>query len=157
MMFSHVNGNGEAIMVNVGEKKITKRTARAMARVYMKKDTLEEIRRDKMKKGDVLGCARIAGIMAAKKTYELIPLCHSIPIESVQINLQLDFDKSCVYIESEASCSFKTGIEMEALTAAMVSALTVYDMCKAIDREMVVSDVMLLEKTGGKSDYINKK
>lgn len=157
MSFSHVNEKGEAIMVDVGEKIIIRRMAKAMSRVFMKRQTLELIASDGMKKGDVLGCARIAGIMAAKKTAELIPLCHSLPIESVTVELKLNYEKLCVDIETTAICSYKTGIEMEALTAVTVSALTVYDMCKAVDKEMVIADVTLLEKTGGKSDINREK
>ena len=153
MDFTHVNKKGEAEMVDVGAKHVTTRHARAMSRVYMKKETLDLIASDNMKKGDVLGCARVAGIMAGKRTSELIPLCHTIPLESVKVDLKLDYEKLCVDIQAEASCSYKTGVEMEALTAALVAALTVYDMCKAVDKEMMISDAVLLGKTGGKSDY----
>lgn len=150
--FTHLNKNGEAIMVDVGEKKITERTARAFAKLKMKAETLERLLSSELKKGDGLAAARIAGIMAAKKTSELIPLCHNIPIESVEISFDNN-GKDELYIYSFAKCSYKTGIEMEALTAVSVAALTVYDMCKAIDRGMKIEDVHLIEKTGGKSDY----
>lgn len=156
MGFSHINEKGEAIMVDVSEKAVTKRVAKAMSRVYMKQQTLELIASNGMKKGDVLGCARVAGIMAGKKTTELIPLCHTLPLESIKIDFMLNYEKMSVDIVSTASCSYKTGVEMEALTAAAVSALTVYDMCKAVDKDMIISDVTLLEKIGGKSD-INKE
>lgn len=152
MELTHINKNGEALMVDVGEKQITDRTARAFAKVKMQSETLEKLLSANLKKGDGLSAARIAGIMAAKKTWELIPLCHNIPIESVKI----DFDNNGnneLYITSTAKCSFKTGIEMEALTAVSVAALTIYDMCKAIDRSMLICEIKLLDKTGGKSDY----
>lgn len=150
--FSHLNKNGEAVMVDVGEKKITERTAKAFAKVKMKPETLGKLLASELKKGDALAAARIAGIMAAKKTSELIPLCHNIPIESVELSFNNN-GKDELYIYSFARCRYKTGIEMEALTAVSVAALTVYDMCKAIDRGMKIEDIHLLEKTGGKSDY----
>lgn len=149
---THLNKNGEAIMVDVGEKKITERTAKAFAKVKMQPETLKKLLSSGLKKGDGLAAARIAGIMAAKRTFELIPLCHNIPIESVELSFD-DNGKDELYIYSFAKCSYKTGIEMEALTAVSVAALTVYDMCKAIDRGMRIEDIHLLEKTGGKSDY----
>ena len=150
--FTHLNKNGEAIMVDVGEKKITERTAKAFAKIKMRSETLEKLLSSELKKGDGLAAARIAGIMASKRTFELIPLCHNIPIESVEIHFDNN-GKDELYIYSTANCSYKTGIEMEALTAVSVAALTVYDMCKAIDRKMKIEDIHLLEKTGGKSDY----
>lgn len=150
--FSHLNKNGEAIMVDVGEKQVTDRTAKAFARLIMQPETLGKLLASGLKKGDGLAAARIAGIMAAKKTSELIPLCHNIPIESVEISFENNGQDE-LYIYASAKCSYKTGIEMEALTAVSVAALTVYDMCKAIDRGMKISDIHLLEKTGGKSDY----
>lgn len=150
MELTHINENGEAVMVDVGDKDVTRRTARAFAKVTMQPETLKKLLAADLKKGDGLSAARIAGIMAAKRTWELIPLCHNIPIEKVTV----DFEHNGVnelYIYTFAVCSYKTGIEMEALTAASVAALTVYDMCKAIDRSMTVSEIRLLEKTGGKS------
>ena len=152
--FTHLNKKGEALMVDVGEKNVTSRTARARASLKMKESTLRALLSSELKKGDGLATARIAGIMGGKKTSELIPLCHNIPIDSVEIT----FDNNGadeLYITSTAKCSYKTGIEMEALTAASVTALTVYDMCKAIDRKMEIKEIKLLEKTGGKSDFIN--
>lgn len=152
MDLTHLNKSGEAVMVDIGEKNVTERTAKAFAKVKMKSETLEKLLSANLKKGDALSAARIAGIMAAKKTFELIPLCHNIPMESVEISFDNNGkDELCVY--SAAKCSYKTGIEMEALTAVSVAALTVYDMCKAIDRGMVIEEIKLLEKTGGKSDY----
>ncbi len=152
--FTHLNKNGEAVMVDVGEKKVTQRTAKAFAKVKMQRETLQKLLNAELKKGDGLAVARIAGIMAAKRTSELIPLCHNIPIDSVEITFD-DNGEDELYIYSLAKCSYKTGIEMEALTAASVTALTVYDMCKAIDRKMEIREVRLLEKTGGKSDFKN--
>lgn len=151
---THLNKNGEAIMVNVGEKAVTQRTAKAFAKIDMAKDTLEKLLTSELKKGDGLGCARIAGIMAAKRTWELIPLCHNVPIDSVEITFDNNGENE-LYIYSTANCTYKTGIEMEALTAVSVAALTVYDMCKAIDKKMVIGEIKLLEKTGGKSDFKN--
>ena len=128
--FTHLNKKGEALMVNVGDKSITHRTAKAFAELKMEKETLQKLLTSELKKGDGLATARIAGIMAAKRTWELIPLCHNIPIDSIEIDFS-DNGENELYITSTAKCSYKTGIEMEALTAVSVSALTVYDMCKA--------------------------
>lgn len=152
--FTHLNKKGEALMVDVGAKDVTTRTARAFAKVKMEKETLQKLLASQLKKGDGLTAARIAGIMAAKRTWELIPLCHNIPIDSVEITFE-DNGENELYIYSTAKCTYKTGIEMEALTAVSVSALTVYDMCKAIDRKMEIKEIKLLEKTGGKSDFKN--
>lgn len=150
MELTHLNKNGEAIMVDIGEKDITRRTAAAYARIKMQPQTLEKLLNSELKKGDGLAAARIAGIMGAKKTSELIPLCHVIPIEKVEIHFDNNGTDE-LYIYSDAVCTYKTGIEMEALTAVSTAALTVYDMCKAIDRSMVIEEIKLLEKTGGKS------
>ena len=150
--FTHLNKSGEAIMVDVGDKNITQRTAKAQATLKMNSETLKKLLNSELKKGDGLAAARIAGIMGAKRTWELIPLCHNIPIESVEITFS-DNGNDELYIYSVAKCSYKTGIEMEALTAVNIAALTVYDMCKAIDRAMEIKNVRLIEKTGGKSDY----
>ena len=139
-------------MVDVGEKTVTQREAVAAATVIMQPDTLQKLLNSELKKGDALQTARIAGIMAAKRTDELIPLCHNIPIESIKIEFENNGEDR-LYIRATLRCSYKTGIEMEALTAASVAALTVYDMCKAIDRGMSVTDVRLVSKTGGKTDY----
>lgn len=152
--FTHLNKKGEALMVNVGDKSITHRTAKAFAKLKMEKETLQKLLTSELKKGDGLATARIAGIMAAKRTWELIPLCHNIPIDSIEIDFS-DNGENELYITSTAKCSYKTGIEMEALTAVSVSALTVYDMCKAIDRKIEIREIKLLEKTGGKSDFKN--
>ena len=151
---THLNKNGEAVMVDVGEKDVTRRTATAFAKIKMQKETLEKLLSSSLKKGDGLATARIAGIMGAKKTSELIPLCHNIPIESVEITFE-NTGEDELYIYCTGKCSYKTGIEMEALTGASVAALTIYDKCKAIDRKMEIREVKLLSKTGGKSDFRN--
>ncbi len=151
-MLTHLNEKGEAVMVDVGEKAVTARTATATATVRMQKQTLEKLLAADLKKGDGLSAARIAGIMAGKKTSELIPLCHNIPIERITVDFEQK-DETRLAVIANAKCTYKTGVEMEALTAASVAALTIYDMCKAIDRGMVIEDVRLLEKHGGKSDY----
>lgn len=149
--FSHVDASGEAIMVDVGGKQETERVARACAWVRMQPKTLEMILEGKHHKGDVFATARIAGIQAAKRTWELIPLCHPLMLSSVKVELTPDTESSRVRIESICKLTGKTGVEMEALTAASVAALTLYDMCKAVDKGMVIESVQLLEKTGGKS------
>ena len=151
-MLTHLNQEGEAVMVDVGGKDVTARTAAAYARIRMKRETLEALLSANLKKGDGLAAARIAGILGAKKTSELIPLCHNIPIEKITVDFERIGDTALAVIV-RAKCTYKTGIEMEALTGASVAALTVYDMCKAIDREMVIEEIRLLKKTGGKSDY----
>lgn len=138
-------------MVDVTAKAITKRRAKARGSVTMAKATLNLIEKGQMTKGNVLGAAKIAGIMAAKKTGELIPLCHPLEITSVCLDLKIDRKKSRVVIKSEVKTTGKTGVEMEALTAVSVAALTIYDMCKAADKKMVIGEIMLVEKTGGKS------
>lgn len=138
-------------MVDVGDKADTERHAIACATVRMKQETLDAILVGNSKKGDVIGTARVAGIMAAKKTYELIPLCHPLLLTKVSIDIEPDHSLPGLQIRALARVTGKTGVEMEALTAASVASLTIYDMAKAIDREMVISDIRLLEKTGGKS------
>ena len=156
MELTHLDENGKAMMVDVGEKDVTIRTARALASVKMKNETLQKIKAAELKKGDALAAARIAGIMAAKRTFELIPLCHNIPIENARIEFD-DNGEDELYIRSLLRCNYKTGIEMEALTAVSVAALTIYDMCKAIDRAMVIKEIRLVGKTGGKSgDFHNE-
>ena len=150
MSLTHIDDNGAARMVDVGEKEVTRRSASAQAVVSMQPETLSLILSGGMPKGDVVACARIAGIMAAKRTWELIPMCHPLPIEGIEMEITPISDTD-VRIVSTLRCTHKTGIEMEALTAASVAALTLYDMCKAVDRGMVIRDVMLLRKSGGKS------
>ena len=150
MFLTYIDDNGAARMVDVGEKEVTRRLASAQAVVSMQPETLSLILSGGMPKGDVFACARIAGIMAAKRTWELIPMCHPLPIEGIEMEITPISDTD-VRIVSTLRCTHKTGIEMEALTAASVAALTLYDMCKAVDRGMVIRDVMLLRKSGGKS------
>ena len=152
MTLTHTDEEGRARMVDVGDKPVTTRTAVASGFVRMAADTVEAIRERRTPKGDPLEVARLAGIMAAKRTSELIPLCHTLPLNHADV--QLDLRADGVAIIATASTESKTGVEMEALTAASVAALTVYDMCKAIDKAMVISDVRLESKTGGRSgDY----
>ena len=150
MELTHLDETGAARMVDVGEKAVTRRTACAQSVITMKPETLRMICEDRAPKGDVFACARIAGIMAAKKTSELIPMCHPIPIESVKIDIEAVSDTQ-VRIISTLRCSHKTGIEMEALTATSIAALTIYDMCKAVDRGMRIDQPLLLHKDGGRS------
>lgn len=154
--FTHFDKAGKARMVDVSDKPVTKREAVAKGLVSMKKSTLELIKNSKVSKGDVLGVARVAGIMAAKKTSELIPMCHPLNIASVEIDFNIDAKNSSIYIESRAKITGNTGVEMEALAAVAVAALTIYDMCKAVDRGMIISDIMLLEKSGGKSGIFKR-
>jgi len=149
---SHFDAQGASRMVDVGEKDCTARVARASGRVRMRPETLQLIRDRRLAKGDVVEVARLAGIMAAKRTADLIPLCHPLPIDAV--SLALDFpDATCVAIEAEVRVRGRTGVEMEALVAVSVAALTIYDMCKSVDRQMVVERVRLEEKAGGKSGH----
>jgi cyclic pyranopterin phosphate synthase len=148
---THFDESGNAHMVDVGAKEVTERVATARATIVMQPATLKLIRDKKAAKGDVLTVAQLAGIMAAKKTPDLIPLCHPLALSSVAVVLTLDEARSAVDIEATCKLKGRTGVEMEALTAASVAALTVYDMCKAVDRGMVISEVKLLHKSGGKS------
>ena len=154
---THFDDNGNPSMVDINAKENTVRVAIATGKVKMNSETLQKIFDIKIKKGDVLSVAKLAGIMAAKKTDQLIPLCHSIPLSYVNIDLEPDIKNSCIKIKSEASLVGKTGVEMEALTAISVASLTIYDMCKSVDREMVISDIKLIHKSGGKSGEFNAK
>lgn len=147
--FTHFNDQGRARMVNVAEKETTSRTAVAGARVLVSRETFDLIRSGGMKKGDVLTVAQIAGVMGAKKTPDLIPMCHPVQINGIDLALSLDEERFAVDIKATVSCEGKTGVEMEALTAALTAALTVYDMCKAVQKDIVITDIRLLEKTGG--------
>lgn len=151
-MLTHLNKNGEANMVDVGEKAVTVRTALAVGRILMQKATMEALLSAQLKKGDAFAAARIAGIQGGKRTAELIPLCHTIPIDKIDIRFEQE-SETALLIYAEAKCTYKTGVEMEALTAVSVAALTIYDMCKAMDRGMTIEEIRLLRKTGGKSDY----
>jgi len=154
---THFDQRGNAHMVDVGAKEITERVAVARASVTMQAATIKLIATNKAKKGDVLAVAQLAGIMAAKKTSDLIPLCHPLALSSVDVKLSIDAKRRAVDIEATCRLKGRTGVEMEALTAASVAALTVYDMCKAVDRGMVISGVKLLHKSGGKSGVFNAR
>lgn len=148
---THFNQKGEAHMVDVREKSSTHRVAIADGRIKMLPETLKHIESGTHKKGDVLGIARIAGIMAAKKTSELIPLCHPLPLSHIEINLETKPEDNTVYCQAHVETTGKTGVEMEALQAVQTSLLTIYDMCKSVDRGMTIESIGLLEKSGGKS------
>ena len=152
---SHFDDSGASRMVDVGAKPVTARVARASGRVVMQPETLARIQERGFAKGDVLEVARLAGIMAAKRTSELIPLCHTLPLEAVTIAFSFP-DAATVAIEAEVRITAKTGVEMEALTAVSVAALTIYDMCKAIDRKMTIEQVRLEEKSGGRSGHFRR-
>jgi cyclic pyranopterin phosphate synthase len=143
--FTHTNEEGKAVMIDIGNKKIQLRIAKARGHISMAGETIRLIKENLMKKGDVFTVAQIAGINAAKATSSLIPLCHNIALDKVKIELAAD--KTGVQVESEIKCSGKTGVEMEALTAVTVSLLTVYDMCKAVDKKMIIDRIELIEKT----------
>jgi cyclic pyranopterin phosphate synthase len=148
---THFDAQGNAVMVDVSGKDVTERVAVAQCSVFMQPATLKRILDRDIKKGDVLGIARVAGIMAAKRTHELIPLCHPLPLSAVTVDLVADAARNCVDITATAKVTGRTGVEMEALTAAAVAGLTVYDMCKAIDRGMTITALALRHKSGGKS------
>ncbi len=150
---THFNQAGEAHMVDVGSKAVTDRIAVAAGTISMLPETFTLIEQGGHKKGDVLGIARIAGIMAAKKTSDLVPLCHPLALSKVSIEFELDAEQSAVHCQALVGTSGQTGVEMEALTAVQVCLLTIYDMCKAVDRGMVMSNIRLLEKAGGKSGH----
>ena len=155
--FTHFNESGRAKMVDVSEKSETSRTAVAAGRVRMNRETFELVRSGGMKKGDVLGAAQIAGIMAAKRTPDLIPMCHTLLLSGVDMAFDLNDADCTVDITATVRCQGVTGVEMEALTAVSVAALTVYDMCKAVQKDMESTDIRLLEKTGGKSGTYRKR
>jgi len=152
---THFDKNGNPSMVDINQKDSTVRVAIATGKIIMKANTLKKILDLEIKKGDVLNVAKLAGIMAAKKTDQLIPLCHSIPLSYVNVDLEPNIEESSVKITAEASLVGKTGVEMEALTAVSVAGLTIYDMCKAIDREMIITNIKLIHKSGGKSGEFN--
>ena len=152
---THLDDGGRADMVDVSGKPVSERFARAACRVSMKPATLQLIREGDIKKGDVFSVARIAGIMAAKRAAELIPLCHPLPLDKIGLDLQINEADSCIEVRASVKTSGSTGVEMEALTAVSVAALTIYDMAKAVDRGMRISDIRLLEKRGGtRGDYL---
>lgn len=156
--FTHFNEDGRAKMVDVGPKGISRRTATAAGRVLVNPETFRLIRSGGMKKGDVLTVAQVAGVMGAKRTPELIPMCHPILIDGIDLSLRLDEARCSVEIEATVSCDGRTGVEMEALSAVSAAALTVYDMCKAVQKDMVITDIRLLRKTGGvHGDFIREE
>lgn len=154
---SHLDSSGHARMVDISGKPSTEREAVARGSVTMKKETLCLIENKGVPKGDVLGVARVAGIMAAKKTPELIPMCHTLNLASVRLDFRFNRKQGRITIESTVKNTGQTGVEMEALTAVAAAALTIYDMCKAVDREMVISDILLVEKRGGKSGVFRRQ
>ena len=147
--FTHFNDQGRAKMVDVGEKPISQRTAVAAGRVLVNEHTYALIQSGGVKKGDVLTVAQIAGVMGAKHTPDIVPMCHPILVDGINLELHLDEQRKSVEIRASVSCDGRTGVEMEALTAVATAALTVYDMCKAVQRDMVIADIRLVEKTGG--------
>jgi cyclic pyranopterin phosphate synthase len=158
MSFTHFNEDGKAKMVDVSDKKVTERVAVATGSVKMSNEALVGVIHGQMKKGDVLAVAQVAGIMGAKKTSDLIPMCHNLFISGADIRFNIDFEDNRIHIEATVKTSGQTGIEMEALTAVSTAALTIYDMCKAVDKTMVIEDIKLVKKTGGKSGvYIRKE
>lgn len=154
--FTHFDDDGNAVMVDVGGKAETTRIARAAGRVSMSRKAFELVRSGSMAKGDVLGVARVAGIMAAKKVDQLIPLTHPLMIDAATVDFSFDDSDCAIDIEATVRISGRTGVEMEALTAVSIAALTIYDMCKAVDKTMVISEIRLLEKTGGKSGHFQR-
>jgi cyclic pyranopterin phosphate synthase len=150
---THFDAEGQAHMVDVGEKTETRRQARAGGSIFMQPETLTLIRSGSSKKGDVLGIARIAAIQGSKRTSDLIPLCHPIALTKVSVEFEIDVERNAVHCLAIAECFGRTGVEMEALTAASVGLLTIYDMCKAVDRGMRIEGIRLLEKIGGKSGH----
>lgn len=151
MKLTHIDENGRAKMVDVGEKEDTQRVAVAGASIQMAPETLSMIKEGKMKKGDVLSVAQVAGIMGVKRTSELIPMCHQILISGVEMDFRVDEENSMIHIEVTVKTIGKTGVEMEALQGVTIAALTIYDMCKAVDKDMVISNIRLIKKIGGKS------
>jgi len=155
--FTHFNEEGRAKMVNVGEKPDTERVAVAVGFIEMAPKTLEMIKQGKAKKGDVLSVSQVAGIMAAKNTPEIIPMCHNINLTGVDIKFHIYDEQSTIGVEAKVNTFGKTGAEMEALTAVSVACLTIYDMCKAVDKEMVIQNIQLAKKSGGKSQNFKRK
>ena len=155
-MFSHIDMDGNAKIVDISNKNISKRFAQATGKIKVSDETIELIKSNKNKKGDIFTVAKIAGIMAAKKTGALIPLCHQIKIDDIDIKFKINKPLNFIKVDSTIKCFEKTGAEMEALTATSLCLLTIYDMCKAVDKEMEIFDVYLTKKIGGKSDF-NKK
>ena len=157
MPLTHINDQGRARMVDVSEKAITHRIAVAAGSIYMQPETLQAIIDGQIKKGDVLAVAQVAGIMAAKQTSSIIPMCHPLMLSGIDIHFETDTEENAVHIKASVKTTGQTGVEMEALTAVSAAALTVYDMCKAVQRDMVIDRIRLLKKTGGKSGTFERK
>ena len=156
--FTHFDDDGKAVMVDITEKNVTERTAVATGEIVMNKETLEAVKKGNIKKGDVLGTARIAAIMAAKQTQSLIPMCHNILLTNAKIEFSFDDEGNKILIKSTVKTTGKTGVEMEALTMVSIAGLTIYDMCKSMDKSMVIGKIRLVEKHGGKSgDWIKNE
>ena len=156
--FTHFDDDGKAVMVDITEKNVTERTAVATGEIVMNKETLEAVKKGNIKKGDVLGVARIAAIMAAKQTHSLIPMCHNILLTNAKIEFSFDNEENKILIKSTVKTTGKTGVEMEALTMVAIAGLTIYDMCKSMDKSMVIGEIRLVEKHGGKSgDWIKNE
>jgi|TARA_B100001059_G_scaffold49554_1_gene42638 cyclic pyranopterin phosphate synthase len=153
---THFTKSGEAHMVDIKNKNITDRIAVASGKIFMSKDSIKKIKEGNHKKGDVLGIARIAAITASKKTSDLIPLCHNINLSSVTVDFKINLSKKYVFCKAEVKTSGKTGVEMEALTSVQIGLLTIYDMCKAIDKSMIISEIQLESKKGGASGEWNR-
>jgi cyclic pyranopterin phosphate synthase len=156
MPLTHINEQGHARMVDVSDKAVTHRIAVAAGSIYMQPDTLKLIEEGRMKKGDVLSVAQVAGIMAAKQTFSMIPMCHPLMLTGVDILFDIDREHSAVHIRASVKTTGQTGVEMEALHAVSVTALTIYDMCKAVDRGMKITDIRVIEKDGGKSGHFTQ-
>ena len=156
--FTHFDDDGKAVMVDITEKNVTERTAVATGEIVMNRETLEAVKKGNIKKGDVLGVARIAAIMAAKQTLSLIPMCHNILLTNAKIEFSFDDEGNKILIKSTVKTTGKTGVEMEALTMVSIAGLTIYDMCKSMDKSMVIGEIRLVEKHGGKSgDWIKNE
>ena len=156
--FTHFDDDGKAVMVDITEKNVTERTAVATGEIVMNRETLEAVKKGNIKKGDVLGVARIAAIMAAKQTQSLIPMCHNILLTNAKIEFSFDDEENKILIKSTVKTTGKTGVEMEALTMVAIAGLTIYDMCKSMDKSMVIGEIRLVEKHGGKSgDWIKNE
>jgi len=155
-MLSHIDKKGNAKIVDISNKKITKRIAIASGMIFVTQEILEQIKKNESKKGDIFTVAKIAGIMAAKKTSDLIPLCHPLKIDDIQIAFNVDDSKKVIIAEAKVKCENKTGVEMEALTAISITLLTIYDMCKAVSHKMKITDVRLINKSGGKTNFSNQ-
>ena len=158
MELNHFDKNGNAVMVDVSDKPVTHRTAIATGSIQVSPEIMAAVKSGNVKKGDVLGVARVAGIMGVKRTSELIPMCHPLPIQKCSVDFEIDEDAGVIRVFCTVKTEGKTGVEMEALTGVQVTLLTIYDMCKAIDKHMVMSEIHLVEKTGGKSgDFVWKE